>query len=129
MSRPPPTHRDNALPWSRSAILDNLTTTIVMVSLMRKLIDRPEDRLMFAGIVVIAANAGGAWSPIGDVTTTMLWIGGQITSVATIQALLFPSLACMLVPVAVAAYGVRGRTATRPAGDLAGAVTTSAFER
>jgi Na+/H+ antiporter NhaD/arsenite permease-like protein len=64
-----------------SAILDNLTTTIVMVSLMKKLLDKHEDRLFFAGIIMIAANSGGAWSPIGDVTTTMLWIGGQITSV------------------------------------------------
>ena len=60
-----------------SSILDNLTTTIVMISLMKKLLDRHEDRLFFAGIIVIAANAGGAWSPIGDVTTTMLWIGGR----------------------------------------------------
>ena len=63
-----------------SAVLDNLTTTIVMVSLLRKLIPSHKDRLMFAGLIVIAANAGGAWSPIGDVTTTMLWIGNQITT-------------------------------------------------
>ena len=63
-----------------SAILDNLTTTIVMVSLMKKLLDKRDDRLFFAGIIIIAANAGGAWTPIGDVTTTMLWIGGQITA-------------------------------------------------
>ena len=64
-----------------SSILDNLTTTIVMVSLMKKLLGEREDRLFFAGIIVIAANAGGAWTPIGDVTTTMLWIGGQITAI------------------------------------------------
>jgi hypothetical protein len=69
-------------------VLDNLTTTIVMVSLMRKLLARHEDRLFFAGIIVIAANAGGAWTPIGDVTTTMLWIGGQISSLATMRDLL-----------------------------------------
>ncbi|HEX6893333.1 MAG TPA: SLC13 family permease, partial [Chryseolinea sp.] len=63
-----------------SAVLDNLTTTIVMVSLIRKLIPDKQMRLFFAGMVIIAANAGGAWSPIGDVTTTMLWIGGQISS-------------------------------------------------
>ena len=63
-----------------SAVLDNLTTAIVMVSLMKKLLDKHEERLLFAGMIVIAANAGGAWSPIGDVTTTMLWIGGQITA-------------------------------------------------
>ncbi|RYE53362.1 MAG: sodium:proton antiporter, partial [Sphingobacteriales bacterium] len=62
-----------------SAILDNLTTTIVMISLVKKLLAKRDDRLIFAGMIVIGANAGGAWSPIGDVTTTMLWIGGQIT--------------------------------------------------
>ncbi|HEY3432641.1 MAG TPA: sodium:proton antiporter NhaD [Rhodocyclaceae bacterium] len=92
-----------------SAILDNLTTTIVMISLMRKLLDKQEDRLMFAGIIVIAANSGGAWSPVGDVTTTMLWIGGQITSMATIKSVFFPSLISMVVPLAVAAYAFRGR--------------------
>jgi Na+/H+ antiporter NhaD/arsenite permease-like protein len=66
-----------------SALLDNLTTTIVMISLMRKLLAKHDDRLFFAGIIVIAANSGGAWSPIGDVTTTMLWIGGQITTLAS----------------------------------------------
>ena len=67
-----------------SAVLDNLTTTIVLVSLLRKIIADKEERLMFAALVVIAANAGGAWSPIGDVTTTMLWIGGQITAASII---------------------------------------------
>ena len=75
-----------------SAILDNLTTTIVMVSLLKKLLDKREDRLLFAGLIVIAANSGGAWSPIGDVTTTMLWIGGQITAGSIIQSLFVPSL-------------------------------------
>ena len=86
-----------------SAILDNLTTAIVMVSLMKKLLDKREDRLFFAGIIVIAANAGGAWTPIGDVTTTMLWIGGQITTLAIMTALFIPSLATLLVPVAAMA--------------------------
>jgi TRAP-type mannitol/chloroaromatic compound transport system permease large subunit len=86
-----------------SAILDNLTTTIVMVSLTRKLLHRHEDRLFFAGIIVIAANAGGAWTPIGDVTTTMLWIGGQITSLSIMKALFLPSL----VSLAGAARGDR----------------------
>ena len=63
-----------------SAFLDNLTTAIVMASLSQKLLSNKEDRLWFAGMIVIAANAGGAWSPLGDVTTTMLWIGGQITA-------------------------------------------------
>src|SRR5512139_1422110 len=84
-----------------SSILDNLTTTIVMISLMKKLLDRHEDRLFFAGIIVIAANAGGAWSPIGDVTTTMLWIGGQITTLAIMKGVLLPSLACLIIPLLI----------------------------
>jgi len=97
-----------------SAILDNLTTAIVMVSLLPKLLDKHEDRLFFAGIVVIAANSGGAWSPIGDVTTTMLWIGGQITTVGIIKALWLPSLVSLLVPLAVTAYLLRGRQVEPP---------------
>ncbi len=92
-----------------SAILDNLTTTIVMISLMRKLLAKREDRLFFAGIIVIAANSGGAWSPIGDVTTTMLWIGGQITALAIIKSVILPSLVSMIVPLGITAYGLRGR--------------------
>jgi Na+/H+ antiporter NhaD/arsenite permease-like protein len=84
-----------------SPILDNLTTTIVMVSLMKKLLERREDRLFFAGIIVIAANAGGAWTPIGDVTTTMLWIGGQITTLAIMTGLFLPSMVNLLVPLAI----------------------------
>lgn len=84
-----------------SAILDNLTTTIVMVSLMKKLLGKREDRLFFAGIIVIAANAGGAWTPIGDVTTTMLWIGGQITAAEIMKGLFLPSLVNLLVPLLV----------------------------
>jgi NhaD family Na+/H+ antiporter len=83
-----------------SAILDNLTSTIVMVSLARKLVKNPEQRLFFAGMTVIAANAGGAWSPIGDVTTTMLWIGGQISASNIIKALFIPSMICAIVPLA-----------------------------
>jgi NhaD family Na+/H+ antiporter len=91
-----------------SAILDNLTTTIVMVSLLRKLIPSHKDRLMFAGLVVIAANAGGAWSPIGDVTTTMLWIGGQITTVNIIIKTILPSLVCFIVPAFVISMQMKG---------------------
>ena len=97
-----------------SAILDNLTTTIVMISLMRKLLVKHEDRLFFAGIIVIAANSGGAWSPIGDVTTTMLWIGGQITALAIIQSVFLPSLVSMVVPLAITAYALRGRAVEAP---------------
>ncbi len=82
-----------------SAVLDNLTTAIVMVSLTRKLVDDKQQRLFFAGMIVIAANAGGAWSPIGDVTTTMLWIGGQISASNIIVRLFLPSLVCLLVPL------------------------------
>ena len=92
-----------------SAILDNLTTTIVMVSLMRKLLDRGDDRLLFASMIVIAANAGGAWSPMGDVTTTMLWIGGQVTALGIIEALFPASVVNLLVPLLVAASGLRGK--------------------
>jgi Na+/H+ antiporter NhaD/arsenite permease-like protein len=87
-----------AIAFFLSALLDNLTTAIVMVSLCAKLLKDKEDRLWFAGMVVIAANAGGAWSPLGDVTTTMLWIGGQITAFNIIQQLILPSLAVCIIP-------------------------------
>ncbi len=91
-----------------SAILDNLTTTIVMISVLRKLVHQREARLVFAGMIVIAANAGGAWSVIGDVTTTMLWIKGKIGTVEVVQALLLPSIVCLAVPLAIAGYRMRG---------------------
>ncbi len=91
-----------------SALLDNLTTSIVMVSLLRKLIRKDEDRLYFAGIVIIAANGGGAWSPIGDVTTTMLWIGGQITAKNIVVKLFVPSLVCVLVPLIYSSFKLKG---------------------
>jgi Na+/H+ antiporter NhaD/arsenite permease-like protein len=97
-----------------SSILDNLTTTIVMISLMKKLLDKQSDRLFFAGIIVIAANAGGAWSPIGDVTTTMLWIGGQITALEIIKGVFLPSMVNLLVPLAITAYILRGRLVEAP---------------
>lgn len=113
-----------------SAILDNLTTTIVMVSLMQKLLDKHEDRLFFAGIIVIAANSGGAWSPIGDVTTTMLWIGGQITTLVIMKALILPSLISLLVPLCVTAYWLRGRSVVSPASRKNEVVSsTTRFER
>jgi len=97
-----------------SAMLDNLTTTIVMAALMRKLISEEKDRIYFMGIVVISANAGGAWSPIGDVTTTMLWIGGQITSLAIIKSIIFPSLICMLAPLLYLSFRMRGVVSRPP---------------
>lgn len=84
-----------------SAVLDNLTTTIVMISLIRKLVGDEKDRWMLAGVIVIAANAGGAWSPIGDVTTTMLWIGNQVTALNIIIKLILPSFICLLIPLLV----------------------------
>ncbi|MXO58136.1 sodium:proton antiporter [Altererythrobacter salegens] len=97
-----------------SAILDNLTTTIVMISLCKRLLADRSDRLLFAGMIVIAANAGGAWSPMGDVTTTMLWIGGQVTTTAIIGKLILPSLVNMAVPLAIVAYGLRGKPILAP---------------
>lgn len=97
-----------------SAILDNLTTTIVMVSLVKKLLDKRSDRLLFAGLIIIAANAGGAWSPIGDVTTTMLWIGGQITPVEIIKGLILPSLANLIIPMLIVSFMLRGRLVEAP---------------
>ena len=80
-----------------SAVLDNLTTTIVMVVMLRKIIQNSEDRLIFGSAVVIAANAGGAWTPIGDVTTTMLWVGGQVSTKALMANLFIPSVVCLAV--------------------------------
>jgi NhaD family Na+/H+ antiporter len=93
-----------------SAVLDNLTTTIVVVSLLRNLVSDREDRLLFIGMAVIAANAGGAWSPIGDVTTTMLWIGGQVTTAHIILHLILPSLVCLLVPLVAVTFMLKGTT-------------------
>ena len=113
-----------------SSILDNLTTTIVMVSLMKKLLDEREDRLFFAGIIVIAANAGGAWTPIGDVTTTMLWIGGQITAIEIMKGLFIPSLINLIVPLAVTSVLLGARPVISPKRVTSGeTVATSAFER
>ncbi|MBA3957840.1 MAG: sodium:proton antiporter NhaD [Parachlamydiaceae bacterium] len=91
-----------------SSILDNLTTTIVMVTLLRKLLNKDEDRLLIGGGIVIAANAGGAWTPIGDVTTTMLWIGGQVTSYAIIRDLFFPSVICVVVALTMLSFFLKG---------------------
>ncbi len=92
-----------------SAVLDNLTTSIVMVSLIRKIIPYRDTRMFFAGMIIIAANAGGAWSPIGDVTTTMLWIGGQITSLAIIKGVILPSIVCLLVPLVYLSFKLKGK--------------------
>jgi len=114
-----------------SAILDNLTTTIVMISLCRRLLAQQSDRLLFAGMIVIAANAGGAWSPMGDVTTTMLWIGGQVTTLAIVTKLILPSLANMVLPLAIIAWSMRGKPIVAPQADASGDAsrTTTSFER
>jgi NhaD family Na+/H+ antiporter len=95
-----------------SAVLDNLTTSIVMISLIRRLIADRKDRMLFAGAIIISANAGGAWSPIGDVTTTMLWIGGQITALNIMGKLILPSLVCMIVPLLTMQFFLKGEVQT-----------------
>ncbi len=92
-----------------SAVLDNLTTTILMISLLRKLIPSREERFLPACMVVVAANAGGAWTPIGDVTTTMLWIAGRISSFEVIKNLFLPSLVSMMIPLLIFSRGLKGR--------------------
>ncbi|MDM8160525.1 sodium:proton antiporter NhaD [Labilibaculum sp. K2S] len=96
------------LTFFMSAALDNLTTTIVMVALIRKLISAKENRWFFASMVVLAANAGGAWSPIGDVTTIMLWIGGQVTTLKIISGVFLPSLFTMIVPLIIVSFWMKG---------------------
>ena len=90
-----------------SSVLDNLTTSIVMVSLLRRLVHDRDDRMIFAGMVIIAANAGGAWSPIGDVTTTMLWIGGQVTTGELIKLLIVPSLVSLFIPLLYFSFSIK----------------------
>ena len=109
------TNKKNILLWMisfitffLSSVLDNLTTTIVMVTLIRKLLNDKTDRLYFSGMIVIAANAGGAWTPIGDVTTTMLWIGGQISTVSIMLKLFLPSLISMIIPLALISIKIKG---------------------
>jgi NhaD family Na+/H+ antiporter len=94
-----------------SAILDNLTTTILMVSLLRKLVPDWKDRFLLLCVVVVAANAGGAWTPIGDVTTTMLWINGNLSSIAVMKALFFPSLVSLIVPLVMYTFSLKGKLA------------------
>jgi len=87
-----------------SAIIDNLTATIVLITILQKIIKDRDTRLWFAGMIIIAANAGGAWSPIGDVTTTMLWIGNKVTALGLVEHLIIPSIICMVVPTLIATY-------------------------
>ena len=87
-----------------SAIIDNLTATIVLITILRKVIKENKDRMWFAGLIIIAANAGGAWSPIGDVTTTMLWMGKKVSSIQLVKLLVVPSLICMIIPTIIASF-------------------------
>jgi Na+/H+ antiporter NhaD/arsenite permease-like protein len=112
-----------------SAILDNLTTTIVMISLIQKLLGQQTDRLLFASIIVIAANAGGAWTVIGDVTTTMLWIGGQISPVSIMRAVFLASLVNLLVPLLAVSYSLKGKAIVPPLRQEAQARKVELFER
>lgn len=119
------------LAFFMSAVLDNLTTTIVLCALLRKLIKDKETLWTFAGMVVISANAGGAWSPIGDVTTIMLWIGGQVTTINIIAKLIVPSMICLLLPLIWVSLQQKGHVErpehVRPQGHHGGSV--SPFER
>ncbi len=101
------------LTFFMSALLDNLTTSIVMCALLRKLVGDKNERWFFAGMIILAANAGGAWSPIGDVTTIMLWIGGQVSTLSIIVKTLLPSLISLLVPLAIISLSMKGEV-TRP---------------
>ena len=92
-----------------SAILDNLTTSIVMIMVLRKLVQSRSDRLIYAALVVISANSGGAFSPIGDVTTIMLWIKGVITTQGVLTEIFIPSLVSMLVPAFILQYQLKGK--------------------
>ena len=112
-----------------SAALDNLTTSIVMISLLRKLIHDKETRWLYAGMVVVAANAGGAWSPIGDVTTTMLWIGGQLTTPTIIVNLILPSAVALLVPLLILTFRLNGNVSRPNVSMSDGGEATTSFER
>ena len=111
-----------------SAVLDNLTTTIVMIALIRKLIVEKHTRWLFASIIVLAANAGGAWSPIGDVTTIMLWIGGQVTTGAIITRVMLPSIAAIVVPLTVLSFFMKGEVKRPKTEEIDNQITTK-FER
>jgi len=111
-----------------SAILDNLTTTIVMISLLRKIIADKEERWMLAGLVVIAANAGGSWSPIGDVTTVMLWVGNQVTAANIIIKLFIPGLVCLVVPIVLLKNFFRGNIQSQNFNQTMGGESRSSYK-
>lgn len=102
-----------------SAVLDNMTTTIIMIMMLRKLVPTLRDRWIYAGVIIIAANTGGAWSPIGDVTTIMLWMRGNVTAGSLILYLMVPCLVSMVIPVVMAMRKLRGGTLMLPQVDAA----------
>ena len=112
-----------------SAVLDNLTTTIVMISILNKLIEDKKTKWMLLGLVIIASNAGGAWSPIGDVTTTMLWIGGQITPINIVKQVFFASLVSMVIPTLIISYMIKGQIALKQATEDQVNTSSNSFER
>lgn len=113
-----------------SAGLDNMTTAIIMCALIRKILKRNEDIWFFGGFVIMAANAGGAWSPIGDVTTIMLWIGGQVSTLPIMKSLFLASMVSILVPLLLASYFLKGKSIdTSTNGENALNSNTTAFER
>jgi Na+/H+ antiporter NhaD/arsenite permease-like protein len=117
------------LTFFMSAVLDNLTTTIIMISLLRKLVGVPKTRMLFAGLVIIASNAGGAWSTIGDVTTTMLWIGGQITAFNFVKELFLPALVCLLVPLVILSFRMKGTSRVSESVPVTRDIATKPFEQ
>ena len=112
-----------------SAVLDNLTTTIVMISILNKLIQDKKVKWLLLGLVIIASNAGGAWSPIGDVTTTMLWIGGQITPLNIVKQVFLASLVSMAVPTIIVNYLIKGPITLKPVIENNLNFNSNAFER
>ena len=130
------THSKRGLLWRiafmtffLSAILDNLTTSIVMIMVLRKLVADKQDRMVYAALVIIAANSGGAFSPIGDVTTIMLWIAGSITTVGVITEILVPSLVSMLVPAFIMQYMLKGKLPAMAASAEDSALTFTRTQR
>lgn len=119
----------SVLTFFMSALLDNLTTTIVMVALLRKLVDDKQTRWFYASMIVIAANAGGAWSPIGDVTTIMLWIGKQVTTLNIITMVFLPSVFNMLVPLTIVSFYMKGDVKRPASASKTEQEFTTAFER
>ncbi|WP_300905183.1 sodium:proton antiporter NhaD, partial [uncultured Alistipes sp.] len=112
-----------------SAILDNLTTSIVMVMVLRKLVSDNKDRMIYAGLVILAANAGGAFSPIGDVTTIMLWIKGNISTIGVITEIFLPSVASVVVPALILQTSLKGELAAPQMAQEGDALHFTAAER